>query len=91
MKQHATEMQVDVDLKNQLAEDWEKGEQLVATGEKRVNDGEKRVKSAEHDLKRGQDDVERGRREIADGQKLIDESEFKFQENFPELDVNSDK
>jgi septal ring factor EnvC (AmiA/AmiB activator) len=91
MRQHATEVQSQVELKNQAAKDWEKGTKLVATGEKRVKDGEKRVKAAERDLKRGQDDIARGKQEISDGQKLINESERKFRENFPELDIKSGK
>lgn len=88
MRQHATEEQAQVDLKDQAAKNWEKGTKLVATGEKRVKAGEKRVKSAERDLKRGQDDVERGNREIAEGQNLINESEKSFRESFPGLDLN---
>lgn len=91
MRQHATEVQAQVDLKNQAAKNWEKGTKLVATGEKRVKAGEKRVKSAESDLKRGQDDVERGKREIAEGQNLINESEKSFRESFPGLDLNPGK
>ncbi|KIH78131.1 hypothetical protein SAMN05660860_03194 [Geoalkalibacter ferrihydriticus] len=91
MRQHATEGGAQVDLKNQLTKDWEKGAKLVETGEKRVKDGEKRVKSAERELKRGQDDIERGRSEISEGQKLINMSEKKFRENFPRLDINLGK
>jgi septal ring factor EnvC (AmiA/AmiB activator) len=91
MRQHATDVQSQVDLKNQAARDWEKGTKLVATGDKRVKDGEKRVKSAERDLKNGQDDIARGQREISDGQKLINESEKIFRENFPELEIEPGK
>ena len=91
MKQHATEMNAQVDLKNQLAKDWENGTKLVARGEKRVKDGEKRVKSAERDNKRGQDDILRGRSEISEGQELIHMSKTKFRENFPELDIKTGK
>jgi peptidoglycan hydrolase CwlO-like protein len=87
MKGHAVEQQAQVELKNQLAKDWEKGAKLISSGEKRVKSGEKRVKSAERDLKRGQDDIERGTREIAEGQRLIQESETRFWENFPDLDI----
>jgi septal ring factor EnvC (AmiA/AmiB activator) len=87
MKGHAVEMQSQVDLKNQLAKEWERGQKLILSGEKRVNAGEKRVKSAERDLKRGQDDIERGRREIAEGQKLTEQSENRFRENFPDLEI----
>ncbi len=91
MRGHATEMQAKVDLKHQLAKDWEKGTNMVSSGKKRVQDGEKRVKSAKRDLKRGQDDIEAGGREIAKGQKLIQESERKFRENFPELALKTVK
>jgi septal ring factor EnvC (AmiA/AmiB activator) len=87
MRQHATEAQSQVALKNQAAKNWEKGSKLVVEGEKRVKDGEKRVKAAERDLKKGQDDIDRGKREISDGQKLINESERTFRESFPELDI----
>ena len=85
MRRHASELQAQTDLKNQLAKDLDRGSKLVTSGAKRVKDGEKRVKSAERDLKRGQDDIKRGQREIAKGKRLIDESEKKFKENFPEL------
>ncbi|TFG35208.1 MAG: hypothetical protein E4H45_03210 [Nitrospirales bacterium] len=91
MRGYANDMQTQVDLKKQLADDWGKGTKLVSSGEKRVKDGEQRVKSAERDLKRGQDDIERGSREIAEGQKLIQESERQFRENFPELGIDSVK
>ena len=91
MRQHATEVQSQVDLKDRLAKDWDKGADMVATGEKRVKDGENRVKAAERDLKRGQDDIARGKREVSDGQKLINESERIFRENFPELDIKTGK
>jgi peptidoglycan hydrolase CwlO-like protein len=87
MKGHAVELQSQVDLKNQLAKDWERGQKLITSGEKRIKAGEKRVKAAERDLKKGQDDIDRGKREIAEGQKLIEESEKRFQENFPELQI----
>jgi hypothetical protein len=89
MKGHAVEQQTQVDLKNQLARDWERGMKMISAGEKRVAAGEKRVRSAESNLKRGQDDIERGKSEIAEGQKMIQESEMRFLENFPDLDISS--
>lgn len=88
MRQNATVGQTQVDLKNQIAKDWEQGKKLIATGEKRVEEGEKKVKSAERDLKSGQNDIERGEREIAEGKKLILESERKFREDYPGVDLN---
>lgn len=91
MRGHATEVQAQVDLKNELAKNHETGQKLISSGKKRVKDGEKRMKNAELDLKRGRDDIERGNREIAEGQKLIQESERRFGENFPELDIQPRK
>jgi peptidoglycan hydrolase CwlO-like protein len=91
MRQHGAELKSQVDLKKQLAKDWDNGTKLVATGEKRVKKGEKQLKSAERDLKKAQDEIKRGTSEIAEGQKLISESNKIFRVNFPELDINSGK
>jgi peptidoglycan hydrolase CwlO-like protein len=91
MRGYTTELQTQIDLKNELAKNHERGQKLISSGEKRVNAGEKRVKEAERDLKRGRDDIERGNREIAEGQNLIQESERRFRENFPELDIQPRK
>lgn len=88
MRQDATAGQTHVDLKQQIARDWEKGQKLIATGEKRIKEGEKQVKSAERDLERAHDEIERGEREIAEGKKLIRESEKTFREDYPEVDLN---
>ena len=88
MRDDASVGQTQVDLKNQIAKDWEKGTNLIATGEKRVENGEDRVKSAERNLKKGQDEIARGQREIADGKKLITDSERTFREDYPEVDLN---
>jgi septal ring factor EnvC (AmiA/AmiB activator) len=87
MRGHATEAQEQVDLKSELAKNHETGQKLISSGEKQVKDGERRVKNAERDLKRGQDAIEKGNREIAEGQKLIQDSEQRFRENFPGLDI----
>ncbi len=91
MRQDATAGQTQVDLKQQIARDWEKGQKLIATGEQRVEEGEKRVKSAERNLEKGQDEIKRGQREIAEGEKLIAESERTFREDYPEVDLNQTK
>ncbi len=91
MRQDATAGQTQVDLKQQIARDWEKGQKLIATGEQRVEEGEKRVQSAERNLEKGQDEIERGQRDIAEGEKLIAESERTFREDYPEVDLNQTK
>lgn len=88
MRNDASAGQTQVDLKNQIARDWEKGTKLITTGEKRVEDGEKQVESAERDLKSGQEEIARGRGEIAEGQKLVTESERIFRADYPEVDLN---
>jgi outer membrane murein-binding lipoprotein Lpp len=47
IRSHATELQSQVDLKNRLAGDWEKGAKAVAAGERLVKRGEGKVKRAE--------------------------------------------
>jgi len=91
MRGNASAGQTQVDLKNQIAKDWETGQKMITTGEKRVEDGEKQVKSAERDLRSGQDDIIRGRREIVEGQKLVTESERIFRVDYPEVDLNQTK
>lgn len=88
MRDNASTGQTQVDLKNQIAKDWERGTKLITTGEKRVENGEKQVESAERDLRSGQDDIARGRGEIAEGQKLVTESERVFRLDYPEVDLN---
>lgn len=88
MREDASTGQAQVDLKKQIAKDWEKGKKLIATGENRVEDGEKQVKSAEGNLEQGQEKIQRGRREIAEGEKLILESERTFRKDYPEVDLN---
>ncbi len=85
MRAHADEAQARVDLKKQLAKDWRRGATLVQTGEKRVRSGEKKISAAERDLREGRDQVERGNQEIAEGRALMQESEQRFHENFPDL------
>jgi hypothetical protein len=82
MRGHGAEAQSQVDLKYQLAKDWDRGSQLVASGEKRLEAGERRVKD-------GQRDIKRGNREISEGQKLIQDSERRFREEFPGLDIKT--
>lgn len=94
MRDYAAEAQTQVDLKNELAKEWEKGQKIAAAGEKRVNRGERRVKSAQRalekiqrDLKKGQEEIERGRREITKGRELMENSEQRFRETFPSREL----
>lgn len=88
MRDDASAEQTQVNLKNQIAKDWETGQKMIGTGEKRVEDGKKQVKSAERNLKNGQDQIARGQREISEGQKLVTESEQTFRRDYPEVDLN---
>jgi len=87
MLQHATDRQVNVDLKEQLAKDWNRGSKLVATGEKRVKDGEKRVKKAEKELSKGREAIDRGRKEMSEGTQLVADNEHHFRASFPDLAI----
>jgi len=80
MRGHADDAQSLVQLKNQLADDWEKGAKMVAIGEKQIKEGEQLIT-------KGQDLVTRGTRELTEGRRLMEESERIFQENFPNLHI----
>ena len=88
MRGHATDAQAQVDLKKQLANDWERGTKLVSSGEKKVSDGERRIRNAERDLQRARKLVETGNQEILDGKKLVSESEALFKQSFPDHITN---
>ena len=84
MRNHGAEAQSQVDLKYRLAKDWDRGSKLVASGERRLEAGKTRVKDGEHD-------IEGGKREISEGKKLIQDSERRFREEFPGLDIKAAK
>ncbi len=76
MRQHAIDDQAAVDLQKQLSKDWKQGSKLVRTGTKRAQQGEKAL--------------ERGNQEVAEGTKLMEESERRFREAFPGLELEAD-
>lgn len=88
MRDDASEGQTQVNMKKQIAEDWERGKELIASGADRVEEGAEQVESAQHDFESGQETIERGEQEIAEGQKLARESERKFREHYPEVELN---
>lgn len=91
MRGQASEAQAQVDLKNQLANDWERGTKLVASGERKVSDGEKRIRAAERDLERARKLINDGNKEIADGKRLVTNSERQFEQAFPAQTVNNNQ
>jgi hypothetical protein len=82
MRGHGADAQSQVDLQYQLAKDWDRGSKLVASGGKAREAGEKQVKDGERD-------IERGNREISEGRKLIQDSERRFREEFPGMDIKT--
>lgn len=76
MRGHADQDQASVDLQKKLAKDWERGSRLAQTGDKRV--------------KTAQRELERGQQEVADGTRLMEESERRFREAFPNLTLDVD-
>ncbi len=87
MRSHATDAQGDVNLKNQLAKDWEKGSKLMASGTKQVEEGKEMIDDAEDALKEGRELVDEGNRDIDEGRRLMLNSERQFKENFPGLEL----
>lgn len=80
MRGHAADVQAEVELKNQLANDWERGSSLAQTGRQRVREGEKMIRD-------GNALINQGKRDIAEGTQLMQDSELRFQQNFPGLQL----
>ena len=74
--------QAESELQEQLAQDWDRGQKLIASGQKNINDGERRIDSAEKNLQRGREQLELGNREFAEGTDLVRNSEWRFREAF---------
>jgi uncharacterized phage infection (PIP) family protein YhgE len=87
MRQHADDTQALVDLKNKLASQWEKGQEMIKEGEKLVSDGEEIVEEAEKEMKKGNEKIEQGKKAVEEGRKLVEESLKQFRENFPGLEL----
>lgn len=88
MRMHAAEEKaVGVDQKT-LAKEWEKGSALKKSGEKLVQDGEKLIKDGDHQMTIGKQNIEQGNKDIAEGTKIMEESELKFNEAYPNLKLD---
>lgn len=88
MRDDASEGQAQVDMKKQIAKDWERGKEMIASGAELVEEGAEQVESAQEEFESGQKTIEHGEQKIAEGQKLVNESERKFQELYPGVDLN---
>lgn len=80
MRGAATEFQAQADRKEQLAADWERGQNLITSGERKIERGERRIQSAESELERGRREVSEGEAELREGRQLVAESERRFEE-----------
>lgn len=87
MRQYSDDVQQEADLKRQLAEDWETGNQLERTGLQRVERARKTIEKAEKEIKKAEQALERGNREIEKGRALRAESERRFRSRFPDLSL----
>jgi uncharacterized membrane protein len=105
MRGHATVAQDAADSRNELAGNWDRGQQLTESGEKKVRDGEKKVRvgekkvrdsekkvaKAEEELRKAQDLVAEGTREMTEGAALLQESERRFNEAHPGVDLSGNQ
>ncbi|MDO8862088.1 hypothetical protein Q6D67_10270 [Haliea sp. E1-2-M8] len=88
MRGHAADIQREADLKSSLAQQWEQGGALIATGTRRVDEGERRMREAEREMEKARAQVARGRNEVSEGEQLVEDAEQKFRQEFPELKLN---
>jgi len=89
MRGHADAGQGELRVQRELAKQWEDGNKLVNSGTRRLSDGEQRIRNAESELERGQQQAERGRKEIAEGKTMVEDSERRFRDVFPALDIET--
>ncbi|MBM3316683.1 MAG: hypothetical protein FJY75_02415 [Candidatus Eisenbacteria bacterium] len=87
MAGHADDTQELAKLKRDLAKEWERGAKLVSEGEKRVQRGERQIRTAERELQRGREAVATGQAEVLQGQQLMQSSEARFRELFPDAPI----
>lgn len=80
MRGHAADVQTEVDLKEELAKEWERGSELSQTGRERIRDGQEMIQE-------GQSQINQGKREMAQGTQLMQDSERRFRQNFPGLQL----
>jgi len=83
MRGHAAVVQDQLDLRHQLADDYEQGTKLIKSGQKKIDKGEKQVNQAEKNLEDGKNAIKEGYQEIREGNELMLESERRYRENFP--------
>ncbi len=92
MREHRSDVdtraQAESELKDQLALNWEKGQELIESGNKNIVDGEKVIVLAERTLTRGRNQVERGKRELAEGNDLVRDSESRFRDAFGDIELS---
>ena len=74
-------------LKRELAERWERGDELERTGERRVERAQEQIAKAEENIRKAREAIERGNREIVEGRELKTESERRFEARFPDLSL----
>jgi exonuclease III len=95
MREHRSDTevraQVETELKDQLAQDWEKGKNLIASGNKNIAEGEKMIESSERDLRSGKNQVELGKRQFAEGTELVRDSESRFRDAFGDIELSRSK
>lgn len=83
MRGHATELNEQVQLKKQLAKDWETGNKMIRDNEKAIRQAERDEAKAQRDLKQAQNAQKKAREQLAAGTQLKLESERQFSELFP--------
>ena len=90
MRVNVAEQQAQVQLKKEIANEWDRGAALVKSGEKLVKQGEEQIQSADKELQEGKVDVEQGNAKITEGTNIMQESEKRFYDSFPTIELGSD-
>ena len=87
LRQNAEDTQAIVDLKIKIADQWEKGKEMIKEGEEKISESEEYIKELEEELKDAKEKLENAKKEVEEGKKLVEESVKQFKENFPGLEL----
>lgn len=98
MRSQADEAKAVAKARDQLADNWESGNSLVASGEKEVVSGQDLVSDGEDNVRKGQALIDKGNKQIkkgkaritsgnkqvTKGRQIVDESLESYRQSFPE-------
>ncbi len=83
MRQHAAEDSSRAAIQKDLAKQWDRGNELIASGTKQIKVAEKQISQSEKQLREAQRELKQAKRDVSKGERLKQQAEKRFSEEFP--------